>query len=80
MQALLVERAWIAREGEPLPQRIVITYEHAVDEPQFRADFDEWDLSPRTPDSLFRFEAPDGFERIAFVPRKRRAGEPEASR
>jgi hypothetical protein len=71
---------WLAREGDPLPQRIVITYENAVDEPQFRADFDEWDLSPRTPDSLFRFEPPDGFERIAFVPRKRRAVEPEAAR
>jgi hypothetical protein len=64
---------WIAREGVPLPQRIVITYENAVDEPQFRADFDEWELSPRTPDSLFRFEPPEGFERIAFVPRKRAA-------
>lgn len=71
---------WIAREGDPLPRRIVITYEHSVEEPQFRADFDEWDLSPRTPDSLFRFEPPAGFERIQFVPRKRRADGPEASR
>jgi hypothetical protein len=71
---------WIAREGDPLPRRIVITYEHSVEEPQFRADFDEWDLSPRTPDSLFRFEPPAGFEHIQFVPRKRRADGPEASR
>jgi hypothetical protein len=66
---------WVARKGDPLPRRIVITYEHAVEEPQFRADFLEWDLSPRTPDSLFRFEPPGDFERITFVPRKRRATE-----
>jgi hypothetical protein len=66
---------WVARKGDPLPRRIVITYEQAVEEPQFRADFLEWDLSPRTPDSLFRFEPPGDFERITFVPRKRRATE-----
>jgi hypothetical protein len=71
---------WIAREGDPLPRRIVITYENSVDAPQFRAQFDEWDLSPRTPDSLFRFEPPEGFERIAFVPRKQRATGQEAGR
>jgi hypothetical protein len=71
---------WITREGEPLPQRIVITYENAVDEPQYRADFDEWDLSLRTPDSLFTFEPPKDFERIAFVPRKQRANAKEAGR
>jgi hypothetical protein len=71
---------WIAREGEPLPRRVVITYEHAVEEPQFRADFLEWDLSPRTPDSLFTFEPPKDFERIVFVPRKRRTMEQEATR
>jgi len=71
---------WIAREGDPLLQRIVITYENAVDEPQYRADFDEWDLSLRTPDSLFTFEPPKDFERIAFVPRKQRAAVQEVGR
>ena len=71
---------WIAREGDPLPQRIVITYENAVDEPQYRADFDEWDLSLRTPDSLFTFEPPKDFERITFVPRKQRAAVQEVGR
>lgn len=71
---------WIALKDEPLPKRVVITYENAVEEPQFRADFIEWDLSPRTPDSLFSFEPPKDFERIVFVPRKRRATEQEAAR
>jgi hypothetical protein len=71
---------WIAREGEPLPKRVVITYERAVEEPQFRADFLEWDLSPRTPDWLFAFEPPKDFERISFVPRKRRTAEQEGPR
>ena len=71
---------WVARKGDPLPRRIVITYENAVEEPQFRADFLEWDLSPHTPESLFRFEPPGDFERIAFVPRKRAARSQEAGR
>lgn len=66
---------WVARRGEPVPRRIVIDYEHAEGRPQFRADLSRWDLSPRTPESLFAFEPPDGAERISFLPRRRQAAE-----
>jgi hypothetical protein len=62
---------WVARSGEPLPRRIVIVYEQAEGRPQFRADLSGWDLAPRTPESLFAFDPPDGAERVPFLPRRR---------
>jgi hypothetical protein len=60
---------WIAREGEPLPRRIVITYKHEEAEPQFWALFADWKLSPEVPAAQFAFAAPEGAERIPFVVR-----------
>lgn len=60
---------WIAREGEPLPRRIVITYKHEEAQPQFWALFSDWKLSPEVPAAQFAFAAPEGAERIPFVVR-----------
>lgn len=58
---------WVARK-DSLPRRIAITYEHEEGQPQFRAHFAGWDLSPKASDSVFTFEPPAGAERIAFAP------------
>ena len=58
---------WIASEGDPLPRRIVITYRGDEGQPQFRAEFTEWNLAPDVPDDLFAFAAADGAEKIPFV-------------
>ena len=55
---------WIARDGDPLPQRIVITYRLAAGQPQFQADFHGWTLTPEVPDSAFTFVPPPDAERI----------------
>jgi hypothetical protein len=65
----------VERNGEPVPRRVVIVYEHAEGRPQFRADLSEWDLSPRTPASLFAFRPPEGAERVPFLPRRHDAAE-----
>jgi hypothetical protein len=57
---------WVPQEGEPLPRRIVITYESERGRPQFRADLRDWELSPALPDSLFEFRPAPGAERIHF--------------
>ena len=62
-------QVWIAREGEPLPRRIVITYKHEEAQPQFWALFSDWKLSPEVPAAQFTFVAPEGAERIPFVVR-----------
>lgn len=58
---------WVDAGKEPLPRRLVITYREDEGQPQFRAQFGEWDLSPRVKDSMFEFEAPAKATRIAFV-------------
>ncbi len=60
---------WIAREGEPLPRRVVITYKHADGQPQFWAVLSDWKLSPEVPAAELAFTPPPGAERIPFVMR-----------
>ncbi len=60
---------WIARGERPLPQRIVITYTRAEGQPQFRAQFSEWNLAPRIGDDVFAFTPPEGAAKIPFRPR-----------
>jgi hypothetical protein len=58
---------WIPAQGDPLPRRIVITYKHANEAPQFWADFSEWNLSPNFPNALFTFSPPEGARQIPFL-------------
>lgn len=58
---------WIPTKGEPLPRRVLITYREEPGEPQFRADFSGWDLTPTVSDALFAFTPPEGFKRIPFL-------------
>ena len=58
---------WIRRDGDPLPQRIVITYRLAVGMPQFAADFSGWNFEPAAPDSLFSFTPAAGAEQIPIL-------------
>ena len=68
---------WIARDGDPLPQRIVITYRLAEGQPQFEADFHGWTFNPDVPDSAFTFVPAAGAEKIPILTpgRGREAGE-----
>jgi hypothetical protein len=58
---------WIARDGDPLPQRVVITYRLAAGQPQFEADFHGWTLNPDVPDAVFTFAPAAGAERIPIL-------------
>jgi len=60
-------QVWVAKGDKPVPQRIVITYKRANGQPQFWANFHNWNFSPETPDSLFTFTPADGASRIQFV-------------
>jgi hypothetical protein len=62
---------WIAKGDKPLPQRFTITYKEHEGEPQYRAQFSNWNLSPKVSDSFFAFTPPKGMEKIPFAPPKR---------
>jgi hypothetical protein len=57
---------WIASGTEPLPRRIVITYREEPGQPQFRAQFLKWDMSPANVEAQLQFNPPEGAERIRF--------------
>lgn len=67
---------WVAQGDKPLPQRVVITYRREDGRPQFWAQFSNWNLNPKVPDSLFAFKPPKGATKIAFSPRQMVGTEP----
>ena len=60
-------QVWVADGDKPLPQRVVITYKKARGEPQFRAQFADWNLAPAIADTTFQAEPPNGAQKVAFV-------------
>jgi len=60
-------QVWIADGDQPLPQRIVLTYPGSPGQPQFRAQFSAWNLTPEATESLFTFTAPAGTSKIPFA-------------
>ncbi len=58
---------WVADGDKPLPQRVVITYKQAAGEPQFRAQFSDWNLAPAVSDATFQVAPPAGAQKIAFA-------------
>jgi len=68
---------WIARDSDPLPQRIVITYRLAEGQPQFEGDFHGWTFTPDVPDSAFTFVPAEGAEKIPILTPGRGFGDGE---
>jgi hypothetical protein len=58
---------WVADGDKPLPQRVVITYKKDKGEPQFWAQFSDWNLAPEISDSTFVAKPPDGAQKVAFA-------------
>jgi hypothetical protein len=68
---------WIARGEEPLPRRIVMTYKNFKGDPQFRADFTNWDLSAKGVKGPFKYSVPENSEQVPMlVPNRQQAGIP----
>jgi hypothetical protein len=60
-------QVWVADGDKPLPQRVVITYKKAKGEPQFWAQFSDWNLAPAIEDSTFLAKPPDGAQKVPFA-------------
>jgi len=57
---------WISQADEPVLQRVVITYRHSPGEPQFQAQFIEWNFSPERKKGQFKFAPPEGSNQVRF--------------
>lgn len=59
-------QAWIADGDRPLPLRIVLTYPEPG-QPQYWAQFSDWDLRPRVRPESFVFQPPPEARQILFA-------------
>lgn len=60
-------QVWISEGAQPLPLRVVLTYKQAEGQPQFRAQFSDWNLAPKIDNAQFTFTPPEGIKKIAFL-------------
>ena len=72
-------QVWIADGDKPVPQRLVLTYIKEKGQPQFRAQFSNWNLAPQVTDATFAFTPPQGAQRIAFLAQMPRSAAPKAA-
>jgi hypothetical protein len=66
-------QVWVADGDQPLPLRVVITYKKAAGQPQFWAQFSDWNLAPVVSDATFTAQIPAGAQKIAFAAQLQRA-------
>jgi hypothetical protein len=60
-------QVWIDQGAKPLLRRVVITYVSDPAQPQFRANFMDWNLTPETSKADFVLTPPAGAEEILFL-------------
>ena len=66
-------QVWVADGDQPLPLRIVLTYRKAAGQPQYWAQFSDWNLAPAINDTTFTLAAPAGAQKVAFAAELARA-------
>ena len=66
---------WIDAGARPLPLRVVITYVNSPGQPQFWANFAEWNTEAKFAAGTFEFTVPKDAQKIVFAVQVRRAGE-----
>lgn len=59
---------WIRKDGDPVPQKIAITWKHEDGMPSFVARLRNWRFPPTTDGSQFEFVAPADAEHIEIIP------------
>jgi len=57
-------QVWIARNEQPVPRRIMITYKQIEGQPRYWVQFNEWDFSPELSDATFKFSPPESAKRV----------------
>jgi hypothetical protein len=58
---------WIQAGPQPVPCNLLITYKNVPSQPQFRADFTDWDFDPRIATPVFSPDLPAGVQKIPFA-------------
>jgi hypothetical protein len=73
-------QVWVRASATPLPLRVVITYKDAPAQPEFRADFTDWNTHPAITAATFRLVPPQGAQKVAFAAQLAAMGTPGRQR
>jgi hypothetical protein len=60
-------QVWVRDGPEPVPVRVVLTYKLEPGQPEFRAQFTDWNLAPAIAEGTFRPRIPEGATKILFT-------------
>jgi hypothetical protein len=63
-------QVWVADGDKPVPMRVVITYRKSPGQPQFWAQFADWNMAPAHGDAAFAAQPPAGAMKVDFATRK----------
>lgn len=66
-------QVWVADGDQPVPLRVVITYKKSPGQPQFWAQFSDWNMAPAVNDATFTAQIPAGAQKVAFAAQLPRA-------
>jgi hypothetical protein len=64
---------WVEKNDRSLPRRLIVTYRTLPDQPNYVAEFSDWDFSAHPSDAEFAFQAPAGAARVELKPTKQGA-------
>ncbi len=73
-------QVWIADGDRPVPLRVVITYKKEAGQPQYWAQFSDWNLAPAIGNDSFAAQIPQGAQKVAFAAQLQRAAAKGAKR
>jgi len=62
-------QVWVADGKQPYPVRIVLTYRKEPGQPQFRAQFSDWNFAPQLADESLALQLPQDVKKVAFAAR-----------
>jgi hypothetical protein len=67
---------WVEKNDRAVPHRLIVTYRSLQDEPEFIAQFSDWNFDVHPSDAEFTFQPPAGAERIGLRPAHATRGKP----
>ena len=59
---------WLSKSEQSVPRRLIVTYRSLPGQPNFIAEFSDWNLNIHPADAEFAFQPPAGAEQVALRP------------
>ena len=59
---------WVEKNDRALPRRLIVTYRSLPGEPEFIAEFTDWNFDVHPTDAEFAFQPPAGAQKVALRP------------